>query len=79
MYFVITNASDKKFARKFGTIRADSLEEAPAAAVETAIFKKGKWTFFEDPGLVKRFDPRESSSRPRRPRVCDSIAHCSHR
>jgi hypothetical protein len=57
VYFVITDASDKKFARKFGAIRADSLEEAPAAAVETAIFKKGKWTFFEDPGLINRFDP----------------------
>lgn len=64
VYFVIADASDKKFARKFGAIRADSLEEAPAAAVETAIFKKGKWTFFEDPGLVNRFDPETGEALP---------------
>ena len=37
-----------------GTIRADSLDEAPAAAVESATFIDGVWTFQEDPGLVAR-------------------------
>ena len=40
----------------FGTIRADSLEEAPEAAVERAVFEDGKWTFYEDPGTVAYFD-----------------------
>ena len=36
----------------FGTVRADSLEEAPDAAVEAAEFDDGNWTFFNDPGKV---------------------------
>ena len=58
VYFVITDASDKDFAEMFGTVRADALEEAPDAAVETANFddETGAWTFFNDPGLVARFD-----------------------
>ena len=55
VYFVIADASDKDFAEEFGTIRADSLDEAPAAAVESATFIDGVWTFQEDPGLVARF------------------------
>ncbi len=55
VHFVITDASDKDFAETFGAIRADSLEEAPDAAVESASFNNGSWTFFEDPGLVARF------------------------
>ncbi len=54
VHFVITDASDKDFAETFGAIRADSLEEAPDAAVESASFNNGSWTFFEDPGLVAR-------------------------
>ncbi len=54
--FVITDASDADFAEMFGTIRADALAEAPDAAIETAIFDNGSWTFFEDPGLVARLD-----------------------
>ena len=54
--FVITDASDSDFAEMFETIRADSLAQAPDAAVEVAIFDNGNWTFFEDPGLVARFD-----------------------
>ncbi len=50
--FVITDASDKDFAEMFGVIRADALADAPDAAVETAFFQGGNWTFFEDPGLV---------------------------
>ena len=55
--FVITDASDKDFAEMFGTVRADSLAEAPDAAVETAVFDNGIWTFYQDPGLVIRADP----------------------
>ena len=55
--FVMSDASDKDVAEMFGVIRADSLQGAPDAAVETAIFDNGRWTFFEDPGLVARFDP----------------------
>ena len=55
--FVITDASDKDFAEMFGAIRANSLEKAPDATVETAIFDNGSWTFFEDAGLVARFHP----------------------
>ncbi len=62
--FVIADASDSDFAEMFGTIRADSLEEAPDAAVETAIFDDGNWTFFEDPGLVVRFDPNTGEALP---------------
>ena len=51
--FVMTDASDKDFAEMFGAIRADALEEAPDAAVETAIFDNGNWTFFNDPGTVR--------------------------
>ena len=56
--FVITDVSDKDFAEMFGTVRADALEEAPDAAVEIAVFddETGAWTFFNDPGLVVRFD-----------------------
>ena len=56
VYFVISDASDKKFARKFGAIRADSLEEADPDAIENAIFKGGKWTFFQSAGQVAHFD-----------------------
>ncbi len=62
--FVITDASDSDFAEMFGTIRADSLAEAPDAAVETAVFDDGSWTFFEDPGLVVRFDPNTGEALP---------------
>ncbi len=54
--FVITDASDKDFAEMFGTLHADALEEAPDGAVETAIFDGVDLIFFEDPGLVARFD-----------------------
>ena len=54
--FVITDASDKDFAEMFGTVRADSLEEAPDEAVEIAFFDGVDWFFLEDPGLVTRFD-----------------------
>lgn len=57
--FVITDASDKAFAEMFGAVRADSLQQAPDAAVETALFDDGEWTFFNDPGLVARFDGSE--------------------
>ena len=60
VYFVVADASDKDFAEMFGTIRADSLEEAPDAAVEAAIFDRGEWTFFNDPGLVARFEGGEA-------------------
>jgi len=62
--FVLTDASDKDFAERFGAIRADSLDEAPDSAVETALFEDGKWTFFEDPGLVARFDPVSGHALP---------------
>jgi hypothetical protein len=62
--FVITDASDKDFAEMFGTVRADSLKQAPDAAVEVAIFDNGTWTFFEDPGLVTRFDPSTGEALP---------------
>ena len=62
--FVITDASDKDFAERFGAIRADSLSEAPEAAVEVALFEDGKWTFFEDPGLVARFHPVSGHTLP---------------
>ena len=48
--FIITDASDKDFADMFGAIRADSLAEAPAAAVENAVYDDGEWTFHEDAG-----------------------------
>ncbi len=54
--FVIADASDKDFAEMFGTLHADALEEAPDEAVEDAIFDGVSWIFFEDPGLVARFD-----------------------
>ncbi|MFQ5450557.1 MAG: hypothetical protein ACE5E9_07990 [Nitrospinaceae bacterium] len=54
--FVITDASDKDFAAKYGTIRSDALADAPDAAVEFAIYDNGQWTFFQDGGLVSRFD-----------------------
>ncbi len=57
VYFVISDASDKKFARRFGAIRADSLEEAADAAIEDAIFKDGEWTFFQGAGRVAHFNP----------------------
>ena len=56
VYFVITDASDKDFAEMFGTVRAHSLEEAPDAA----IFDRGEWTFFNDPGLVAHFEGDEA-------------------
>ena len=62
--FIIADASDKDFADMFGTIRADSLSEAPDAAVETAIFDNGEWTFFEDPGLVCRRDEVTGAALP---------------
>lgn len=64
VYFVITDASDQDFAEMFGAIRADSLEEAPEAAVEYAEFINGEWYFFEDPGLVARFDPNTGEALP---------------
>lgn len=57
--FVITDASNKDFAKMFGTIRADALKEAPDAAVEEAVFENGTWTFFSDPGLVCRIENGE--------------------
>jgi len=60
VYFVLSDVSDKDFASQYGGIRSDALSEAPEAAVEYAIFDGGDgdgvWTFFEDPGLVARFD-----------------------
>ena len=56
VYFVMTDASDQDFADLFGVIRADSLEEAPDDAVETAVFDNGDWTFYNDAGLVARLD-----------------------
>ena len=54
--FVIADASDKDFAEMFGTVRADSLEEAPDEAVEPAFFDGDDWYFMEDPGRVVRVD-----------------------
>jgi len=56
VFFVMADASDKDFAEEFGAVRADSLEEAPDAAVEYAEFTDGQWMFNEDPGLVARLD-----------------------
>ncbi len=64
VFFVITDASDSDFAEMFGAVRADSLAEAPDAATEFAIFDDGEWTFFEDPGLVARFDPSTGEALP---------------
>lgn len=57
--FVIMDASDKDFAEMVGAIRADSLEEAPAAAVEAAEFIDGNWTFFNTAGRVTRVDTED--------------------
>ncbi len=62
--FIITDASDKDFADMFGAIRADSLAEAPTAAVENAVFDNGQWTFYEDAGLVIRLDPMTGEALP---------------
>jgi hypothetical protein len=64
VFFIITDASDKDFADLFCSIRADSLAEAPGAAVETAIFENGEWTFFEDAGLVVRLNPVTGEALP---------------
>ncbi len=64
VYFVITDASDKDFAEMFGAVRADSLAEAPDAAVETAVFDDGEWIFFNDPGLVGRYDASDNALPP---------------
>ena len=52
MYFVISDASEQDFVREFGGIRADSLEEAPAAAVEFINFDGRNWVFCNDGGTV---------------------------
>ena len=56
IFFVITDANNKDYAEMFGAVRVDSLEEAPDAAVETAVFGEGEWAFYNDPGLVARYD-----------------------
>jgi len=55
-YFVLSDASDKKFCRRYGCIRADSLEETAESALEDADFNEdtGTWTFHNDAGLVSR-------------------------
>ncbi|MEH6532321.1 MAG: hypothetical protein V7735_13415 [Photobacterium frigidiphilum] len=62
--FVITDASDKDFAEMFGATRADSLDKAPEAAVEAAVFDNGNWVFYNDAGLVARFDPLTGEALP---------------
>ena len=56
VYFVLSDVSDDDFASQYGGIPSDALSEAPEAAVEHATFDDGVWTFFEDAGLVCRFD-----------------------
>jgi len=67
--FVITDASDQDFADRFGAIRADALEKAPDAALESAVFHDsgsgdGEWIFFNDPGKVARFGADGTVSPP---------------
>ena len=54
--FVIMDASDQDFAEMVGAIRADSLAQAPADAVEAAEFIDGNWTFCNTAGRVARVD-----------------------
>ncbi len=48
----------------FGAVRADALEGAPDAAVETAVFDGGAWTFDNDPGPVARYDASGNAPLP---------------
>jgi len=64
VYFVLSDVSDEDFASQYGGIPSDALSEAPEEAVEQAMFEDGVWTFFEDPGLVARFDAEGSVSPP---------------
>ncbi len=64
VYFVITDASDKDFAEMFSTVRADSLEETPDAAVETALFDGENWTFYNLPEPVAYFDEHDNVISP---------------
>jgi len=69
VYFVLSDASDKDFAEDHGIIRADSLEEAPNAAVEDATLTidgsgNETWVFENDAGLVSRPDGSGGSLPP---------------
>lgn len=52
MYFVISDVSELGFVEQFGGIRADSLAEAPDAAVEFIDFDGENWVFCNDAGTV---------------------------
>lgn len=54
VFFVLSDASDKEFCRKYGCIRSDAMADTPEAALEDAEFKNGEWTFHNDAGLTSR-------------------------
>lgn len=58
VYFVITDASNRDFAERFGAVYSGILGTSSLDAVEQASFRDngqdGKWTFFSDPGRVSR-------------------------
>lgn len=58
VYFVITDASNKEFATRFGVNYSEILGQSSIDAVEDADFIDdgidGEWLFFSDPGRVTR-------------------------
>ena len=60
IYFVISDASDQKFAQQYGVMHSGRLEFVDRKAIETTgtsfSIRDGKWVFSQDPGLLPHFD-----------------------
>ena len=53
VYFVLSDTSDRDFAKAFGILHADVLDEAPDEIIEDGSrLESGRWEFVHDPGRI---------------------------